>query len=108
MATVKKTVKKVVKKEKKGWNKSSHEAPTVREMAVAMKRAQDIASGKKQGAIIIVEQFKEGRDKGITGLTYWHGVETDERAQVLAAVSGMPVEILMLMLTMQARHNHSK
>ena len=113
MATTKKAAKKVAPKKK--VRDTSNEAPTAKEMATAMKRAKEVASGKKNGVIIVLEEFtnKKGQ-KGIEGMTYWKGMDPKARVQTLLNVSGMPPQIFMLKATLTSGamemddHEHDK
>lgn len=106
MATKKAVKVAATKKAGRGGERSSNEPPTAKELADAISRAKLVASGKKNGCIIVVEEFEEKGQKGITGMTYWHGLGVDTRAQVIASVSGMPRSVLVMLLMQHLGHDH--
>lgn len=113
MATKKKVSKNAGAPGKKNVQTESSDAPTAKELAVTIKRAQEIASGKKNGAIIVLEEFKDkDGDTGIQGMTYWKGMDAKKRVATLLSVSGMPPKVFMLMATLMGGgpigHEHDK
>lgn len=113
MATAKKAAKKAHKHADGTYNRNSTEAPTKKELAETIKRAEAIATGKKKGVIIVLEQFKDAKgQEGIHGMSYWAGMDPKARVQTLLSVSGMPAKIFMLMGTLMGGidedHDHDK
>lgn len=111
MATSKKASAKGA--EKKGeYEKSSNTPPSAKELSTTIKRAQDIASGKKKGAIIVLEQFTDPKGReGIQGMSYWSGMDAKSRVATLLSVAGMPAKVFLLMATLMGGsedHEHDE
>lgn len=104
------TKKKKAAKKREEYNRTSHDSPTAKEVSEAIKRLEAVATGKKNGAIIVLEQFEDNGRKGIMGLTYWNGMDIKSRALTIAEVAGMPVPLLLalLMASGEASHKHDE
>lgn len=104
---------------KEGVKSSPNRELSAKEIATAQKMVEVIGSGKRNGIIVVLQEFEEGGKKGIEGTSFCAGISPTERVQSLVTAMGMPVPIVMMVLSLMdgsksmdmfkgAGHKHDK
>lgn len=104
MAPTKKTAyKSPFKKGQEGVNKKEAKDLTKKEIESVQTLVEEIGSGKKNGIIIVLEEFSEGTKRGIQGVSFCHNIGPSERIQAIVPALGMPIGLIMVIMAMMQK-----
>jgi len=108
MAPVKKATKKSTynspfKKGEEGARKKEAKDLTADEIKNVQAMVKQIGSGKQNGIIIVLEEFKEGEKRGIQGVSFCHNIGPSERIQAIVPALGMPISLIMVIMAMMQK-----